>query len=401
MSNSDNDKQSSFTSFSGYNMPLNITEELYEDVEPDVTRDCRNVSFEPFQFLPSSNILDVKNQPSFHDVEPTAIKGGNFKISTNSLILPLTIDDVGWKLDCAPALPDYYLLDDDSVFVENTSAKEIAVRLCEVLKELSIEATFDVVKAKARCVTLDHVDFRIFLYSGKGEYSNGIIVEVQRRDGSSLNFRSEVRGILDAALGKSLTHTPLNVLKREVPVDQFATDDYGASDAIASIQSASQLLKQEAYCSKLLALQILSSSTEPSKIGKNTAELISQALLDPSNEIGDLVISNCQTSEIEDSLSPLALSVLANALNAVPGKVCSRHRRALLPILIQYLEDATTSPRMAYFAARCLEPILRQESFSTSDVLSALRVAKRVGELKHNALSDQAKNCMSLINMVH
>jgi hypothetical protein len=397
MSSSDNDKLSSLPSFSGYNMPLNITEEIDEDVEPDTTRDCHNASFEPIRLIPSCNIYDLK-QPNFL-AESTADLGKKTKSSISPVQKQKLEDE--WKVESAPVLPDYHFLDDDSILVENKSAREVAIRLCHVLKELSIEASYDSVKAKARCVTIDHVDFRIFLYTGKGRFSNGIIVEVQRRDGFSPSFRNEVLAILDAAVGRPVKYSSLGVSKHEDPLQHDSIEDYRESDAFASVKSASHMLKQEVYCSKRLAFEILLASTESSKIGKTTAQLISKVLLDPSNDICDILISTCRKSDDEDSLSPLALSVLANALNAFPGKVPSRHIRALLPILVQYLEDATSSPLMAYIAAKCLEPILRQERFSTSKILSALNVAKTVGELKHNALSNQAKSCMRLINLAH
>merc|ERR1719464_234873 len=88
-----------------------------------------------------------------------------------------------------------------------------------VLRERSIEAHYyDNDQAKVKCVTLDGIDFRIRLYRGRcPKYNHGIIVEVQRRFGSSLIFPDDTRAILDGAQGKIVSSpSPSSLTKKNV-----------------------------------------------------------------------------------------------------------------------------------------------------------------------------------------
>ena len=57
-------------------------------------------------------------------------------------------------------------------------------------------------KAKAKCVSKDNVEFNVRLFKGKNQFDHGVIVEVQRRQGFSVFYHRDAVAILDAAEGK-------------------------------------------------------------------------------------------------------------------------------------------------------------------------------------------------------
>lgn len=110
-----------------------------------------------------------------------------------------------WNMDdnsLAPK-PDFYTLEPTTTFVPNCRASIVASRISNFLLERNISATYNEVKAKAKCITADKVEFRVRLYRGKKQFHHGVIVEVQRRYGFSVHYHRDAMGILDVAAGKS------------------------------------------------------------------------------------------------------------------------------------------------------------------------------------------------------
>lgn len=105
-----------------------------------------------------------------------------------------------WTLSSVPTLPEFHSLERTAVFVPTTIPSDVSSRISVILRERSIEAQYDDAKAKVKCTTAEGVDFRIRLYRGRGRYSHGIIVEVQRRFGTSLVFHNDTISILDGAV---------------------------------------------------------------------------------------------------------------------------------------------------------------------------------------------------------
>lgn len=98
--------------------------------------------------------------------------------------------------------PDFYPLEQTATFVPHSRPSVVASRVANFLMERNISATFNEVKAKAKCVSEDNVEFNVRLYKGKNQFDHGVIVEVQRRYGFSVFYHRDAVGILDAAAGK-------------------------------------------------------------------------------------------------------------------------------------------------------------------------------------------------------
>lgn len=110
-----------------------------------------------------------------------------------------------------PVLPELHPLEYTATFVPHTRAAVVAERIakCLKLRSVSVDYTADGKKAKAKCTTRDlpPVEFRVFMYRGKKSYAHGIIVEVQRRLGFSMNFVMDMKAILNAAKGITTLET--------------------------------------------------------------------------------------------------------------------------------------------------------------------------------------------------
>merc|ERR1711935_696182 len=131
-------------------------------------------------------------------------------------------------------------------FVPNTASDPsiVAERISAILRERSMEAHYNDVKAKVKCTTIDGVEFRIRLYQGRGEkYDHGIIVELQRRFGTSLCFHEVIRSILDGAQGKPSKNKDVMPSPTSLPQVSAIVDDEDEDDEVgdADINADSSL----------------------------------------------------------------------------------------------------------------------------------------------------------------
>ena len=191
---SDSNKQKkALPTFSGMGMPMNVSINVDDDIGEETTRRVGG-------FTPTFEPVAFHTPPSM--APPSFQMGPAINTAPQKAMGTFPVPKMGWYLSEAPILPEFHPLERSSVFVPHTRPSEVSSRVSDVLRERSIEATYDNAKAKARCVTADQVEFRVFLYRGQKKYSHGIIVEVQRRYGASTSFIGDVRAILDAAEGK-------------------------------------------------------------------------------------------------------------------------------------------------------------------------------------------------------
>lgn len=395
--NNDDDDQKAppMPTFSGNVMPMNVAIDVEDDIGEETTRRIGGGGF----------------NPSFHSTfEPVSFATQNFSAGPSISTAPVkaatsTAPSIkpssGWVLAEAPVLPEFHPLDRASVFVPHTRAATVAQRISEVLRERSIEAHFDNTKAKARCVTTYNVDFRVFLYRGQKQYSHGTIVEVQRRNGASTLFVKDTQAILEAAEG-NIPPPPPPLGSAEIPLVSDSEDDYDqdSSASLSSLDFVAKMLNFQGYGPNLLALQTLSSLTDPAKMGVSTSKKVSAALVQPSNEVGAKVfaiIVDKNSSEEQEDLRVLCMTVLSHVLQSTNGNIIAQMREALRPVLLKELSMSEKSPQMSYLAAKCLEPLL-QKDHAASDFYSVLDSAQTIGETRHAGLRDQAEKCIRIID---
>jgi len=396
------EEETSLPTFSGYSMPKNINVDNEDDIGEETTRRIGGATFtptfEPVQMstpqispLESSSISRIQQKPGAITAPPKVKVSASSSSSVSG----------GWKLNNAPTLPTFHPLDRSSVFCSHTSVSLVAGRIANVLKDRSIEGHFDNSKAKVRCLTSYNVDFRVFLYRGQKRYSHGVIVEVQRRYGASVLFFQDSHAILDAAQGK--TPAPMKSLTTaELPLVNDTEDEFDDSKAaLSSLSFVEKMLLHERHDATLLGLKTLSSLTDPAKMGKSTADRVSASIVTDGNVVGGKVFEVITTRKSFDEETEvhydLAMSITANVLRNVGGKISSFHREAIRPILVRDMENAEKKPQRAFAAARCLDSLLATDQCAT-DLYVVLEHCKDVGEARHSALRIQAEKCIRLID---
>jgi hypothetical protein len=372
-------------SFSGNSMPMNINPRGLDEGGEETTR--------RLGFQPSFECLSSFQPPSMGETKVVG-SSKSVGVSARGGKIDRTAKEI-WKLKRVPTLPEYHPLERTAVFVPNASPSDVSIRISDVLRERSIEAFYDDEKAKVKCITAEGVDFRVRLYRGRGRFDHGIIVEVQRRFGASNTFYNDTMAILDAAEGK--VPPPPSLSSCNIPLVSDGEADCEPVDGSSSLLMVSKMLSHPGYDSHYLALQTLSSLTDSSKMGAATAQSVSTELLrlDTDNDVGARVLSLVIDKQGEDDtfkLRSMALQVIANAFQAVKGKVPSMLKEQLRSVLIQELRQAETNPRTAVQAARVLEFYVPEDI--GSDLHNALESALEAGAARHASLERQAQVCL-------
>lgn len=301
-----------------------------------------------------------------------------------------------WKLSEVPELTEFHQLEHRAVFVPNASPSEISARISNILHERSIQAVYDDDKAKVKCVTDEGVDFRIRFYTGRGEFSHGIIVEVQRRFGFSAVFHNETQAVLCAAQGKV---PPLPAIC-SLPLPPFDVEDNNESEnGFSALDMVAKLLRHPGCDSTFLGLQTLSSLTDSSKMGKTAARNAATSLMHLDSEVGGRILSIILDVRGDDDmfkLRTLAMTILANTMHTAELKVPQAVIEQIRPLLIQELRSANKNPRLAVQAARCVECLLPDDEYRW-DLDEVLQIAHEAGMARHAGLQRQAQACLDKI----
>jgi len=321
-----------------------------------------------------------------------------------------------WKLSFIPVLPEFHPLERTAAFVPNIMPVQIASRISNVLRERSIEAQYENGKAKVKCTTAEGVDFRIRLYRGRGRYNHGIIVEVQRRFGTSFVFHNDTQAILNGAKGKAIAPlTSRSILPEVLDEDDEDYEGNLVPSAESSLAMVAKLMKLSGFDSQLLALKMLSPLVDSERLSLSTARAVASSLFEQHCEVGEkvfnYVINNsnksstrttkCGILDDDDSdddcdasniLRNTCLSILANATK-VYGKVPEFIREALRPALLRDLHDADKHPNTAFLSTKCLEYFI-QEDHDNRELKIAFQVAYEAGQARHANLMNQSQKCM-------
>lgn len=348
-----------------------------------------------------------------------------------------------WELNSVPVLPDNYSVEQTAVFVGDTlDSSVISSRISDVLRSRSIEASYDSVRAKVKCVTGEGVQFNVRLYRSRNDAydGKGIIVEVQRRFGTSLTFQNDVQAILNGAQGKKMTPSAIasNTLPC-VPLEEEDEDanDSGSTPTTEALATVSKMMSHPGFDSQYLGLQILSSLVDAKKLSSSstTPRDVSEKLFQPNDEVGEKVyeyiVNDNKKKEQEKEPSPslffdddsdeedgdydddnsevlrnLSLSVLSDSLRALGGSVPDSLRLGsrgskLRSILLQDIQESEKHPNTAVLSASCMEHFLRDTDIlnqaDSSKLREAFEIAEQVGESKHVNLMRSGRNCLAAL----
>jgi len=380
MNNQNDENDIPLPSFSGNRMRMNISfnnDDEYDSGD-ETTRRVGGVCFAPMMhsIAQTSYVPPSLAPPSLGGLAPSTIstigmkQGGGGTINTlgmKQVISTPTLSStpLTWDLKVAPMVPPFgNPLEPTSVFVSYVDAHDISNTISRVLQERNIEVEYS--KHEAECITSDHVEFSVFLYSGKEEYSHGIIVEVQRFNGNSSAFYEDCEAILDAVRDRN---EPPRKRARTVSLLDDEDDEESNGD---SLGFALKMLEGISDV-QLLGLQTLSSMTNAGKIGSKTAEKTCSMLLRPGSKVLQKIFHIVNDAEEKSSLLTQALIVLSNVTNRnlrIPLKSISSKLLILL---------ASEKQQMALLSAKCFVVVQVD-----SEVARALRTAQEFGRKKNN-----------------
>ncbi|GAX14925.1 hypothetical protein FisN_12Lh373 [Fistulifera solaris] len=311
---------------------------------------------------------------------------------------------------------------------------EVASRISERLRLMSVEAEYCSKQAKAKCKTTDAVSFRIRLFAG-GEDGQPVVVELQRRSGSASSFMRTCRAVLDAAEGKDSGEKPSVTSNGAPPVFKLpvssmsclahvVTADAGLeSDAKEALQGALKLFRSDQRDASLLGLENLWCLSDPVKTSAGVATFVCKSLIAPGDvreELRVLIehdVFSVEENDPEGSLKFrehqrfLCLRVFANAIS-----VCFKNgslkdlvsdswfAEIFVPLLLDELNRAETGLHNAFQAAICLHGLLSSSPSTLHQVLvdnganAALEKAFKIGQSRHELLACESRRCLDVLD---
>lgn len=299
----------------------------------------------------------------------------------------------------------------------------VSTRISAALRKLSIEAEYNNEAAKAKCKTTDCVKFRIRLFSG-GESGQPVIVELQRRNGSTSSFLSTCRAVLDAAEGRDpcAAKKKTNPFASKLPCQMkcLQAANLEPVDVKESLESAFDMVRSDRRDCKELGLENLCCIVDPVKSAPSTAVEASKLLLTTQELREDLRllterdVFGPEEEELPnhvDRLRHMSLVCFAKAfvtcsqesfLKAVAAESWSADY--LLPSLLGELERAETAASNAYHAACCLQVLLKSSQVvcnkvTASSGVAVIEQAKAIGENSFELLEIEARRCLQVVGV--
>lgn len=301
-------------------------------------------------------------------------------------------------------------------------ASEVATRISDVLRKLSIETQYNDEKAKAKCKTSDLVKFRIRLYAG-GENGHPVVVEVQKRSGSASSFIKSCRAVLNAAEGKQAIREmkklpPIGAMKCLAGVDDVLPKSTPQVDAQAGLDKVMELLNTKQHDSVVLGLQNLRCLTDDVTTSPTTAILVSKmVVMEASNGVREMLLRFTELEDADEEHDPtgmaahqrhLSFGVLANALEkcSKDGSLSAAMEQdewlqsMLLPTLLNCVKNVQRQTNDAYCACLSLISMTSCSEVSIrllmdSSGMEALQAAQAHGEQFHDLLSASAGKCLN------
>lgn len=312
--------------------------------------------------------------------------------------------------------------------IDGIEASEVASRISDALRVLSIDAEYDSRNAKAKCKTSDLVKFRIRLYAAT-ESGMPVVVEVQRRSGSASSFMRSCRAILSAAEGKeSKTSPPKKMPPFKMPVAKMdclksvSIETSAKEEAGAALDSSLAMFRSKNLDSNMLGLENMCSLTDPIKTSPATALSVSKRIM-LGDEIRDDILALLQRDVFEhednevsghaERLRHFALVLFANCLEMCSKDGClvdalktqNWFENCLVPSLIDEVKNATVSANNAFQAVRSLQSIVgcfpsMSQVIKNNGGNETMEEAHQFALQRHELLAEETKRFMTLMESV-
>lgn len=300
--------------------------------------------------------------------------------------LALSLSSPTWNIPpgAVKCKPDNYPLDPMATMIMNSNAQSIAKRISECLRRRSIAASYGEVRAKAKCVSPDGVEFRIRLFAGKGKYTGGVIVEIQRRSGWATSYNKDCHAVMESAEFDSVGDSD-DSFSEDVPM---VFDD---APQKSSLSLTKLLLSGTSQDSMVLGLESICSLTDPRKYGKEAALSTASAIfLEQDNYIVNeilrdlLILRNWNgvdfssyPEEFWNPIGDVALKAITNCISILSrerilGDVLKFNNwieKDLVAVLLTQVRNSSSRPHVATMASRCMNDITNNSNEATNTAI--------------------------------
>ncbi|CAJ1964963.1 unnamed protein product [Cylindrotheca closterium] len=301
-----------------------------------------------------------------------------------------------WTVDSMlPAISADYMLERTNVYVNNSSAQQVADRIVECLSRQSLSYK-ESDENKNSLLGERHCGLRFYLNLFlDSQDSSTIILEVQRLTGCSFAFQQVCREVCRAAKGLS-SSAPAMPRKFPMPSGlprassgeiamRFEEEVARALDMISSPMVDSQLLGME-----LLEGVSKSPLAAPFILKENSLGMLKELVVSPAED-DDQVLSALVTKRALRKKRQ-ALSIIANCLahSELTATTDSLHSEIFVEKVFQCLKQIE-DPHCATQAARCLHSLAASRQSTKSFILGTLELSQVLDNLQtsHHLLLKQ------------
>jgi hypothetical protein len=322
-------------------------------------------------------------------------------------------------------VPLGFLLERTHREIYGEDAAEVANRISNAMRKMSVETEYDGENAKAKCTSLDQVSFRIRLFAG-GEDGLPVIVEVQRRGGCSSSFMKICRQILNGAEGGEVAKSRSKPCTRMPPFIKGAIGNMSCLQSVVkkeegkpefdALNKSIELLNCPKKCSNLLGLENLCFLTDPLKTRPDKALSSCKDIVLGGRRaaLREKVVAILQKDALlpeQYSAEPLAkqsrhmaLVLLSNSLLLTSKDGCLADAvesqkwfsDTLIPTLLDEVKSFKMSSNNAYEAACSLASLancsdVAKKIMKENAALEYLRAAHHFGKENHELLSSETE----------
>jgi len=329
--------------------------------------------------------------------------------------LTLSTDSLTWITGHIPYVSCQYRKPKTAFEVNNADIFTIAQRIFDCNTRRSIQAVYD--GAISKCKTTSFMKFTIRLLRVSKGSTDTILVDVRRRTGCSMEFRDEYQAIYSAAVFGE-------ILERKAPRMTMSLTDVKcmngnyiplAEGSIErSLQSSMVHLTSKMYDMRILTLQDLLSTTDPSSI--DTSPVASKLIVTEYHEIFEYIVGDIvkqveydddlnDDDDSEEYLRSLTLAILGNILTSVlddKALLSLVHETycnaSMIQSLVWYVRKAQTCPWNSCLAAKCLRLLASTSSEMKSQIgmeeYAVLKKAEEIGKCSYKLLESEANEAL-------
>ena len=372
--------------------------------------------------------------PQFGKSPPIGIsKPATAALRSSSIAVKYVWNEENWNVkDPLEPVPLHFPLERTHRVIHGTSSDEVAKRISNCLRILSVDAEYDSKNAKAKCTTGDCCSFRIRLFAG-GEGGYPVVVEVQRRNGSASSFMRVCRNILDGAEGAVI---PTDVRPARTKSPHFMTKPITSmiclngvplcidldAELNGNLDKAMVLLRSKQKDTNVLGLENLCHLTDPLKTRHELALKACKAILledrcvDIRDEVAVMLQKDSFLPEEFDADSGcnlahqarhMSLVLLSNtmALTSKDGCLADSVKSVkwfsdfLIPTLLDEIKAFETSSNNAYEAACALTCLasccdVARRVMEEHSAVGDLRSSYAFGVVRHELLANESERAL-------